>query len=97
MNHTWLPSQFGSRVLMMTRCSSPSSTLDAAALCKMAGRGQIAGRILDAPPCLRYARSTFERSDTMFKLIEDLPPDVTGIEATGTVTHEELCRATPPP
>ena len=25
----------------------------------------------------------------MFKLIEDLPPDVTGIEATGMVTHED--------
>ncbi len=25
----------------------------------------------------------------MFKLIEDLPPDVMGIEATGKVTHED--------
>ena len=25
----------------------------------------------------------------MFKLIENLPPDVTGIEATGMVTHED--------
>ncbi len=25
----------------------------------------------------------------MFKLIEDLPPDVLGIEATGKVTHED--------
>ena len=25
----------------------------------------------------------------MFKLIEDLPPDVIGIEASGKVTHED--------
>ncbi len=25
----------------------------------------------------------------MFKLIEDLPPDVMGIEAAGKVTHED--------